>query len=493
MIRKIFLLFLLSPFTLLGEEPFPLFLIRKGVEKNLSIRSMSLDQERIAYEEEKVNSAYDFLLTGSAGYLLDRSQQTNVFAGEERNGKFLDLSLLRHLSTGTSFRVRFRSERTEILFSPFSFSSLPLPLDPQIFLLKNPAYLNRLEVGIQQPLFRNWGDKELRLRKEMARSLTLPVSFRKEMVKEGVAYQIEVLWIRFLELSLKRELLKKMRDLLDRFVKAVEFRQALSLADRMDLIQAEGEKGVLDQRLLEVEEGLYGVLRELTEATGVPEKTIQENGKYPLDQPFFPIPFTTPEEGVHWVEENGWDFQSLRSEREILKLRLSLNREREKPQIGLLGSFATSGLDSTFSSSFRIPFTTTQYRTLFFGVEASFPLFSSKEVVAEREQISIEEKKLDLERERIFQEVEKNLRILFERRNFLTEQFRTLSFRASVVDGKVREEERKLAIGKGVRPVLIRYEMEKVQIEMERVSLLARFRLLEAEIRYTARLYQTLL
>ncbi|MBI2058588.1 MAG: TolC family protein [Nitrospirae bacterium] len=498
--------------------------LREARKNAVEIEEPQAELERAKADVRGVRAMYDWTLFGNSRWAQDRSEQASAFAGDRRDQAVGEFGARRLLPSATFFQASVKHQRDFTKFPAISAvagadipgggggatdsalptdaaaagngagsvsSQAPPILDPSKFQTFNPAYGTRADFIIKQPLWRNWLGRELRLQEEVAGIGTVQPEYDRRIRLIAVQAETEQLFWALAGLEAHIGLTQTLLDKSRRFADLMRKRTALGRSDEVDVATADAAVIAMEGNLLNLETAADDVRHRLAIRLGssmdfADIRTPSES----LTRTPLASPAGSSKEAKDSALKTRQDLALIAAMRRSLGSHTALANEQQKPGVSLIGSMATSGLEGDAAPSLGDSVDDPRHLTYFVGLEFEMNLDRTGPR-SKRESVSAQIAALSARARTIERDANREIELAFQALDSAARKKELAERHIRILEEKVRAEREKFQQARSEEVVVLRYEMEVLGAEADRITALREAREAEARLRLALHAYPT--
>ncbi len=358
---------------------------KKSIADYLGIRVLKLDSDYKAQEINLSEAPYDIHLFLNANYTRDEKPNSSIFAATRSDQWLVEGGLQKKLTLGTELGVKWTSDRDE---TNTTFVSI------------NPAYSQKGELSVRQPLANNFFGAIDRLALEQIAVNVERFNFDVLKGMESAVWDVRRLfwsaWSKQQLVAIESRGLKEAQT----FLISAEEKIRLGLLEDPDLYAAQSNVLIRKIELMVAEKDAIISMNQLKTSLSMPLTT-------PLEMAEAPNVEAPKEYDVASVTSMALDSR-FDYKHALLKLKekgiaIKITQYNELPQIDFVGTLVLNGLNR------NLDLAVDQVRdaedpTYLMGIEFSLPL-ENKEAKAQKVQAKIQNKQAILELEQLEKDI----------------------------------------------------------------------------------------
>jgi len=300
--------------------------IRYTLQNNFDIEIARLERKIIAHEIPAQEAVYDINLTSDFEYTVDQAERASSILAQKANTTVWNIGLEKKFQSGTTVALDFLNTRNS---APSTFSSL------------NPYYMSDLQIGLTQPILKNsFGF----LDRASVKLVKLDVS-RLDLnllntIESDISDVMRAYWDLFFaygNLNAKEEAL----EFAEEFLKITDEQFANGALEETDLYAA---KANVERRKKEVLEA-KNVISNTSDDLKLAMNFFPEFELYPSEKPDISFEELGNGKNVFIALDNRRDLEAAHIQIESQKLSLKMKKNSIWPQLDLLATFTSNGLD----------------------------------------------------------------------------------------------------------------------------------------------------
>src|SRR3989338_8517712 len=342
----------------LGAAPKPLPLkqaLKIALEKNLDVKLAKLEAEKGQAHIDSAESTFDTTATATADWKDDRDKPASAtLSGTKTVTENANVGLNKKIITGTTLDLQFKNAYKE---TNASLSSRPTYWDP------------KLELNITQPILKNFFRVNDRNNLKVGELKSLLSHYRSEDQMETALSHISKLYLDFGDerviLHIKKEALehaKKLHAANKKKLKLGTLEETDLLASQANVLSRENDTLIAKNNWELTHENLKVALEEKTAIIFIPKDPVS------FHEEIFELP-TSIEEAF----KNKKGYLVAQKELEQKNVSLSISKNSLFPQIDLVATLTSNGLDKDYSRAVN-DIGSLNYPTYYAGITFKFPL-----------------------------------------------------------------------------------------------------------------------
>jgi len=488
-----------------AEEPLTLEQALRATRRNAPELGRPAAEAAAADAEAKgVAGAYDTEVYGGAEWVRDRSEQPSSFAGRYRDTRSLEAGVRKLFPSGTFIDGQYALERNFIAFSnqnqddsplaeipglpPEASAAIAQAFDPASF-QQATAYDSRLRVIARQSLWRNLLGRELKLQRKIAETTGTPPRLERRLRAQLVQGEAEQLYWRLAGIRAQIDVAEELVSEAGRFVELMDRRRNFGRTEDIEVVAAESSRVAREGALLDLRLAERELARRLWLRIAPDAATRTVRLARPVSAAAIPLPATAPAKALALAREQRLDFALLAAQRKPLKLRKRLARERGKPEVALVGSLATSGLESdNGAGAFGDTFDDVDHLTFTVGLEATINLERTE---ARAQQAALDKRlaALDAEERALTRDLRETIETQFEALRAARARIRQAEREAAILAERRAAEAKRFAEARSDEVAVLNYDLERLNVEIRRLAALTELRQAQARLRLAMHAY----
>ncbi|MGB2706365.1 MAG: TolC family protein [Candidatus Omnitrophota bacterium] len=408
-----------------------------GLNNNLDIKIAKIealikDQDVLLSE-----SVFDAIFTGNVSYTDDQSASSSPLFGSKTMTTNYEMGITKELPTGTELSIDYLDTRewTDRMFTTI-----------------NPYHKAELSFTARQPVLKNFlgyiDRKSVKLSKIEAEIAGIEAMDRIENAIADIGKAYWRLVFSYQNVALRKELLKQAEELYNRYKEHLK----MGFVEETDLYETEANMRIRKIELLLAQNDLI---------------TASNNLLFLLNEEadFIVMPKDKLEtlwgganlfESLNTAFIANRDYRMKKKNLTAKKVNLKMKENSLWPQIDLVGTLSTSGVDRKFEHANR-RLSTNKHPYYYGGIEVSYPL-ENREARGEFNKASLEKEKAILEilrvEKKIFTDVDKEVRVV----NLRLENAKRWTKIKKIQYEKFKEEEKKLKYGRSTSKIVVDYQ-----------------------------------
>ena len=411
--------------------------------QNLEIQKALEEQKKTQTIIRQTKSIYDTVFSSEINYTRDKFQQPSVVFGNNNHNFNYNASVSQNTPLGTEITASFLNQRNR---TNSSFTTI------------NPSYNTIGQIDLRQPMAKNFFGfatrKNIALAKKQAESLQastqaqIQVALYKNLVDYWNYY-----WA-FHNASFEKKGSQKALELQKSNFKKNE----LGLANKADVYLFEANYYTRDTLSLNAQNLLITSQQILQQ-----NLALDKNRTLELSQTSIPQKkFSSLDEALNTAFEKRPDYQQLKKEIEVHKLKVSTNKNALWPEMDLVGTYALNGLDNTYGNALNN--IENEHRQWKVGMEFSFPLQNRKARNALSQSKIDQTKALYALKEKELEIVRQVRETYLQLKNLILEQNQAHKARLAQTL-RLKEEELRFEQGRTSSDLLIRAQSDLIEAQ----------------------------
>ena len=415
--------------------------IRYTLQNNFTIEIARLERKINSYAVQSAKSIYDTTFTAEFGYTVDEEEKTSTILPEKSNTTVWNLGLSKRLPTGTALSFDFLNTRNSA---------------PSLFTALNPYYMSDMEISVTQPILKNgfgFLDRgSVRLVQLDVSRLDLALLSR---IENDIAAVIRTYWaLGFAYGNLRSS--EEALEYAEEFLRITREQYENGALEETDLFAA---KANVEQRKKEILQA-RAAISDASDDLKLAMNFFPEFDLYTADEPNLQTPSLDSVEQTRVALENRRDLRQAHIALEAQKLDIQMKKNSLWPQLDLIGSFVSNGLDRDMIDAVG-EIMGMDDPTYFIGAQFSFPL-ENRKARSDFAQADLEKAKalvtLKQVEKSITNQVGKTLRALRLAQERISHNKKIIEFQ----EKKLAGEEKKYGFGRSSSDIILRYENDVI-------------------------------
>lgn len=405
-------------------------------------------------------SVFDTELSAEADYTRDEFQRSSDFFGTREDTANWNIGLGKKLPFGTSAAFEWTNQRTRLF-------GLPTIAGASIFPTA-PTYESAIQFSVSQPLMKNFaGMNDRGTVAQAAKAFSAADLGTRYQIASIASYALYLYWQWVLSYAYMASWSEIIADS-QHFLNITLERERLGVAEETDVLAARAN--LLNRRngLLRARRNSIQIEKDLKILLGYAEdEQIKPRDKMPQ---YIHDLITDEGEAISMALANRWDYLAQKDEIERLNIQLVNAKNKRWPELDVIGTIASNGLDSQYSSSLN----QVNHPQWAIGMQFSIPL-ENRYARGEFKKAGHEKTKAVIGLKKMENEISNTISELLRRLRLNEKVLANAQSAERLQREKLKEEMKKYGMGRSSSELIILYQDDQMWSEVSTLDAWANY------------------